>query len=47
MPIKNNKTRILSIRNGSNITGRLYICSRTLSTGRRLATGWDRNRDIY
>jgi hypothetical protein len=38
MPIENNKTRILSIRNGLNITGRLYIYSRTLSVGRRLVT---------
>jgi hypothetical protein len=38
MVIKNYKTYILSIRDGSNIIGRLYIRLYILSIGRRLAT---------
>jgi hypothetical protein len=47
MIIKNNKTRILSVRDGLNITGQLYIRLRTLSIGRRLATGRSRNCNIH
>jgi hypothetical protein len=39
--------RILSIRDRLNIIGRLYIRLYTLSIGRRLATGWNYNRNIY
>jgi hypothetical protein len=39
--------RILSIRDGLNIIGRLYIRSRILSIGRRLATRWSRDYNIY
>ena len=35
---KTNKTRILSVRNGLNIIGKLYIRLRILSIERRLAT---------
>jgi hypothetical protein len=39
--------RILSVRDGLNITGQLYIRLRTLSIGRRLATRRSRDRNIY
>jgi hypothetical protein len=47
MIIKNNKTRILSVRDRLNITGQLYIRLRTLSTGRRLATRRSRDYNVY
>jgi hypothetical protein len=45
--MKNNKTCILSVRDGSNIIGQSHVRSRILSIGRRLATGWRRDRNIY
>jgi hypothetical protein len=47
MVIKNYRTYILSIRDGLNIIGQLYIYLRTLSIGRRLATRWNRDYNIY
>jgi hypothetical protein len=38
MPIDNNKTRILSVRDGLNVTGRPYIRFRIFSIRGRLAT---------
>jgi hypothetical protein len=38
MPIKNNKIYILSVRDGLNIIGRLYIRLYIFSIGRRLVT---------
>jgi hypothetical protein len=47
MIIKNNKTYILSVRDGLNIVGRSHVYSRTLSIGRRLATGRSYDRNVY
>jgi hypothetical protein len=38
---------ILSVRDGLNIAGRSHIHLRTLSVGRRLATGQSRNYNAY